>query len=263
MNTKSVTVTSDSGYVDLPLRETIIPDPDSQYCWFYVHAICRGILLRRFSRILNDLPIVFSAPDPETIIQMGMKSSDSRFNFIDCQTAVAFVPLFGKTSHRDMMSFAEHIHMSDATQNVLAISEEHLRLWEWFRWKGLLFAHWKEQSGALPSVKLCHSKQESTNQRELPVDLENTEMFKGTLCFSMAYSKSSTDISLDVCKRSLLSDLCTFISKSVRATSEKKVYRHSFGDGVEPGMHCLVLTLPNGGGVYSKRFLYGIAAPIG
>lgn len=127
--------------------------------------IYRGILLRRFQWIFNDLPIVFSAPDHETIIQMGMKSSDSRSNFVDGQTAVAFAPLFGKTSHRDMMSFVEHVHMSDATQNVLAISEEHLGMWKWFRWKGLLFAHWKEQNGALPSVKLCHSKQESTNQR--------------------------------------------------------------------------------------------------
>ena len=114
-----------------------------------------------------------------------------------------------------------------------------------------------------PLLKLSIlSKSQQTNA-ELPVELENTEVFKGTLCFSMAYSKSSTDVSLDVRKSSLLSDLCTSISKSVRATSEKKAHRHSFGDGVEPGMHCLVLTLSNGGGVYSKRFLYGIAAPIG
>ena len=67
---------------------------------------------------------------------------------------------------------------------------------------------------------------------------------KGMLYFNMAYSKSSTHVLLDVCKSPCLPDPCTFISKSVRATSEKRTCSHSFGAGVESGAHCLVFDLP-------------------
>ena len=98
MNTKSVTITPDSGYADLPLRETITPGTDSQCYWLCIQCHLSWYSTQTyFSCIFDAFPIVFLAPDTETIIQMGMKSTDLRFDFVDGQTAVVFVLLFGRT----------------------------------------------------------------------------------------------------------------------------------------------------------------------
>lgn len=82
----------------LQLCETIAQDTDSQCYWLCVQFHLSWYSTQTyFSCIFDALPIVFSAPDAETIIQMGMKSTDLCFDFADGQTAVAFVPLFERT----------------------------------------------------------------------------------------------------------------------------------------------------------------------
>ena len=98
MNTKSVTITPDSGYTYLPLRETITPGTDSQCYWLCIQCHLSWYSTQTyFSCIFDAFPIVFLAPDTETIIQVEMKSTDLCFDFADGQTAVAFVPLFERT----------------------------------------------------------------------------------------------------------------------------------------------------------------------